>query len=69
MSMHVTGSFDSGTEIRVLNDAELKEVNGGLLFGLLVLADLFMAGVLAGEIAANYKYTGNALGRIPTHLK
>ena len=63
MGTQITETLGETSEIRLLNDAELDEVNGGFIF-LGVLALGFSAGFLGGVIAANYVYTGNVWGDI-----
>jgi hypothetical protein len=64
MSMDVTINQDDASEVRALTDAELDDVNGGLIFAVLGLALAFEAGFLGGVIAANYSETGNFWGDI-----
>ena len=47
-----------------LTDAELDEVNGGLIFLALGLVACFEVGFLGGVIATNYSETGNFWGDI-----
>jgi hypothetical protein len=59
MSMHVTEPRDQTSEVRLLTDGELDDVNGGFFFIAVALGTLFGVGMIGGAIAANYTYTGN----------
>jgi hypothetical protein len=62
MNLEATGSENEVLEARVLTDAELDEVNGGLIFAVLGLLGGFGAGFAGAWIAANYAVTGNFWG-------
>ena len=49
-------------DTRALTNAELDEVNGGLIFAVLGLVGGFGVGFAGGWIAANYAVTGNFWG-------
>ena len=51
------------TEIRLLDEAELDAVNGGIIPALIAVG-LFASGFTVGCILANYKMTGNFWGDI-----
>ena len=64
MKMEAIGNVNEILDARPLTDAELDEVNGGLIFLALGLVACFEVGFLGGVIAANYSETGNFWGDI-----
>ena len=62
MNMEATGNVNGLADTRALTDAELDEVNGGLIFAVLGLVGGFGVGFAGGWIAANYAVTGNFWG-------
>jgi hypothetical protein len=64
MSTLVAETPEATSELRHLTDAEIADVNGGLIFLALGLVAAFEVGMIGGCIAANYSKTGNFWGDI-----